>query len=260
VRTIPQDEFGLDVEALEQELRRDPSPAFFYVLPTFQNPSGRTLPVERRQRLVALAHEYSMTVLEDDPYGRVRYEGKTLPTLFELEAGERILYSSSFSKVVAPGARVGYFVLPSELMTSIETVATNVYLTPGLLAQACVFEFLRRGNLEPNLERVCGLLGARRNAMLEALARKFPNNASWSRPEGGYFLWIDFPKGVNASELLARAEAVGVTFVKGVDFYPDGQGGHCSARLAFSFVSPEQIGEGIGRLAELLAEHPSITL
>ena len=114
VRTVSQDDEGIDVDALEQELRRDPSPAFLYVLPTFQNPSGRTLPLERRRRLVELTREHDLLVLEDDPYGRVRYDGEALPTLFELEGGERVLYSSSFSKIVAPGARVGYFVLPAD--------------------------------------------------------------------------------------------------------------------------------------------------
>ena len=253
VRAIPQDEVGLDVDALEQELRRDSSPAFLYALPTFQNPTGRTLPIQRRRRLVELTGVYPLTVLEDDPYGLVRYEGEALPTLFELDGSQRILYSSSFSKVVAPGARVGYFVLQPELMASMEIVATNVYLTPGLLAQATVYEFLRRGSLEPNIERVRRLLGMRRDAMLEALAREFPTSVSWNRPDGGYFLWLEFPHGVDAGELLRQSEADGVSFVKGSDFYLDGLGGHGSARLAFSLASPAEIHEGIGRLAVLVA-------
>src|SRR5438874_4892366 len=136
VHAIPQDDDGLDVDALERELRRDPSPAFLYALPTFQNPSGRTLPLDRRHRLVELVGEHPLTVLEDDPYGRVRFDGEALPTLHELEGGERVLYSSSFSKIVAPGARVGYFVLPAEVAAALEAVAQNVYLTPSLIGQA----------------------------------------------------------------------------------------------------------------------------
>src|SRR5438132_4576433 len=154
LRMVPQDDEGLDVEALERELARDSAPAFLYVLPTFQNPSGRTLPLERRRRLVELAREHSLTVLEDDPYGRVRFEGGALPTLHSLDGGERVLYSSSFSKIVAPGARVGYFVLTSELAAALESVAVNVYLTPGLVGQATVYEFIRRGSLESNIARV----------------------------------------------------------------------------------------------------------
>jgi DNA-binding transcriptional MocR family regulator len=252
VRAVPQDEEGLDVDALERELERDRTPAFLYVLPTFQNPSGRTLPLERRRRLVELAREHSLTVLEDDPYGRVRFDGEALPTLHELDRGEQVLYSSSFSKIVAPGVRVGYFVLPADVAAAVESVAVNVYLTPVLVGQATVYEFIRRGNLEPNIDRVCDLLRKRRDAMLESLDEALPEIRS-SRPEGGYFLWIDFPESVDAAELLGRAEAAGVTFVRGADFYRDGLGGRSSARLAFSFVSPDEIRDGVDRLAALLA-------
>lgn len=252
VGTIPQDEDGLDVEALEANLSGDPAPAFLYALPTFQNPSGRTLPLERRRRLVELTEQYDIVVLEDDPYGRVRFEGEALPTLYELGGGERILYSSSFSKIVAPGVRVGYFVLPRELAAQLESVAVNVYLTPALVSQATVFEFVRRGSLESNIARVCELLKLRRDAMQEALDRELPD-ARASRPAGGYFLWLDFPDGVDSAALLERAEQAGVTFVRGADFYPNGSGGESSARLAFSFVSPDEIREGVTRLAGILS-------
>jgi len=253
VRTIPQDEEGLDVDALERELRRDPVPAFLYALPTFQNPSGRTLPLERRRRLVELAREHGLTVLEDDPYGRVRFEGEAPPTLFELGGGEQVLYSSSFSKVVAPGVRVGYFVLSEELARQVEAAAVNVYLSPSIVAQATVFEFVRRGNLEPNAARVAGLLRVRRDAMLGALERELPQ-ARWSHPQGGYFLWLDLPDGIEAAEALALGEQAGVTFVKGADFFPGGAGGRSSARLAFSYVAPGEIEQGVARLAGVVAE------
>jgi 2-aminoadipate transaminase len=253
VCTIPQDEDGLDVDALERELRRDRSPAFLYALPTFQNPSGRTLPLERRHRLVELAREHSLTVLEDDPYGRVRFDGGALPTLHELDGGENVLYSSSFSKIVAPGARVGYFVLPPDVAAALESVAVNVYLTPVLVGQATVYEFIRRGALDANIARVSELLKTRRDAMLDALDAEMPG-AHPSRPEGGYFVWLDFPDGVDAGELFVRSEQAGVTFVRGSDFFPAGTGGgRSSARLAFSYVSPEEIREGVSRLARLLA-------
>jgi DNA-binding transcriptional MocR family regulator len=253
LRTVPHDGEGLDVEALELELRRDPAPAFLYLLPTFQNPSGRTLSLDRRRRVVELAAEHGLTVLEDDPYGLVRFEGEALPTVFELDGGARVLFSSSFSKIVAPGVRVGYVVLPLELAAEVEAVAVNVYLTPALLTQATVFEFLRRGRLEPNVERVSGLLRVRRDAMLAALELELGGVATWSRPEGGYFLWLELPPGVDTGELLQRAEATGVSFVKGADFYPRGSGGRNTARLAFSFVSPSEIDEGVARLAVQLA-------
>ena len=252
VTAVPQDDDGLDLDVLERELRTGARPAFLYTIPTFQNPSGRTLPAERRRRLVELAREHELLVLEDDPYGLVRFEGTAPPTLFELAGGDGVVYGSSFSKTVAPGARVGYFVFPDDLARAVEVMAVSTYITPVLLAEATIYEFLRRGAFEPNLQRVRDLLRTRRDAMLSALEREFPEGARWSRPEGGYFLWLDLPDGTNADELLARAQTAGVTFVTGADFFPHGAGGWSSARLAFSFESPEAIGEGVGRLAALL--------
>jgi DNA-binding transcriptional MocR family regulator len=253
VVAVPHREHGIDLDALDSELRSGGKPAFLYVIPTFQNPSGRSLGVEGRLRLVELAAEHDLLVLEDDPYGLVRYEGVAPPTLFELEGGGRVVHSSSFSKIVAPGVRVGYLVLPEALAARVEAHATSTYITPALLSQATVFEFLRRGRLDSNLELVRSLLQARRDAMLEALDEHLGGTgAEWNRPEGGYFLWLDLPHAVDAVELLPRAEAAGVTFVPGPDFFPRGGGGRSAARLAFSFASPAQIADAVGRLASAL--------
>jgi DNA-binding transcriptional MocR family regulator len=202
--------------------------------------------------VIELAREHELLVLEDDPYGLVRYDGEPEPTLYELEGGRLVAYSSSFSKTVSPGVRVGYFVLPDELCRAIESIAVATYISPPFMTQATIWEFVRRGNFEPNLERVRGLLGARRDAMLAALERELPAGTRWSRPEGGYFLWLDLPDRVDAADLLRRAEETGVTFVKGSDFFPGGRGGRSSARLAFSFVSVDEIDEGVSRLGELV--------
>ena len=253
VTAIPQDDDGLDVDALEQALGRGQKPALLYSIPTFQNPSGRTLSVERRRRVVELAQEHDLLVLEDDPYGLVRFEGEPQPSLLELSGGGAA-YSSSFSKTISPGVRVGYFVFPSALAPKLEAIAVQTSISPALIGQATVHEFVRRGNFEPNLERVNGLLKARRDAMLEGLERHLPDGAVWSRPEGGYFVWLDLPDGVRAGELLQRAEDAGVTFVKGTDFFPHAMGGDNAARLAYSFVFPEEIDEGVTRLAALTAD------
>jgi len=249
VTALAMDEEGLEPHALERALQSGPKPAFLYTIPTFQNPSGRTLTTERRHRLVELAQEHDLLVLEDDPYGLVRFEGKPPPTLFELDGGDRVIYSSSFSKTIAPGLRVGYFVLPATLESELEAFAVSTYITPVLIGQATVFEFLRRGNLEPNLDRVTSLLRVRRDAMLEVLEGELPG-ARWSRPAGGYFIWLELPDQVDAAGLLDRAGPAGVTFVKGTDF----GGAPNTARLAFSFVSPDEIGEGVRRLAALARE------
>ncbi len=250
---VPMDDEGLDLDALTRELDTGPKPAFLYTIPTFQNPSGRTLSTERRHELVELARSRDLLVLEDDPYGLVRYEGEGVPSLHELEGGERVIYSSSFSKTIGPGLRVGYFVLPESLATAFESEAAFSYISPPYLPQATVFEFVSRGRFEPNLERVRSLLGARRDAMLAALESDFPPGAVWSRPDGGYFLWLDLPDGVETAELVPRATEAEVAFVAGSDFFPQGSSGRSSLRLAFSYPSPDEIREGIGRLAELVA-------
>src|SRR3954463_2113722 len=194
---LAMDDEGVVPEALEEALASGEKPAFVYLIATFQNPSGRTLSEERRRRVVEIAKAHDLLVLEDDPYGLVRYEGEAPPTLFELEGGERVIYASSFSKTVAPGVRVGYFVLPAALAAQIEALAVSTYITPVLLGQATVFEFLRRGNFDANLDRVRSLLRVRRDAMLEALEQELPA-ASWSRPEGGYFIWLELAQDIGA--------------------------------------------------------------
>jgi DNA-binding transcriptional MocR family regulator len=245
---VPMDDDGLIPDELPEG-----DFAFLYTIPTFQNPSGRTLSIERRLRLAELAAERNLLVLEDDPYGLVRYDGEPLPSVFELaEGAEQIAYCSSFSKTVAPGLRVGWYVLPPQLAVGIEALAVSTYISPPYLTQATVLEFLLRESFGPNLERVNGLLRLRRDAMLEALARVLPEDASWTQPEGGYFVWVELPSGPPSSELLAEAEEAGVTFVKGTDFYAGGRGGERALRLAFSFVSPEEIAEGVSVLGNLV--------
>jgi 2-aminoadipate transaminase len=250
VEAVPMDAEGLDLDALSAALGRGPRPAFVYTIPTFQNPSGRTLGLDRRRELVELVRERDVTLLEDDPYRLVRFDGEPLPTMHELAGGEGVVHASSFSKTVAPGLRVGYAVLPAQLVGPVEAVAVAAYITPVLLGQATVWEVIRRGAFFPNVERVQGLLGARRDAMLAALERELPERADWSRPEGGYFVWAEL--GVDTRELLTRAADAGVAIVKGSDFFPGGRGGETSARLAYSYVSPEEIGEGVAKLAALL--------
>jgi 2-aminoadipate transaminase len=252
VEALPMDDEGLDPDGLEQALRSGDRPAFLYTIPTFQNPSGRTLSAERRSALVDISRRHELTVLEDDPYGLVRFEGTAPPTLFDLEGGERITYSSSFSKTIAPGVRVGWFVLPAELAKRLEALAVSTYISPPFISQATVLEFVRRGLFEPNVERVSGLLKARRDAMLAALDEHFPG-AQRSQPEGGYFVWLDLSDGIDAAALLEQATEAGVTFVAGRDFFPESAGGESSLRLAYSFVSPAEISDGVGRLAAVAA-------
>jgi 2-aminoadipate transaminase len=255
VSSIPFGEQGIDLESLRRELKHAQAPAFLYTIPTFQNPSGRTQPLEVRRRLVELAREHQLLLIEDDPYALVRFEGEPLPSLFDLAGGEGVVYTSSFSKVASPGLRVGYVVAPQGIAEGLQETATRTYLAPSFLPQATVSEYLARGLLAPNLERICELLRSRRDAMLAALAAAFPPGATWSRPQGGYFIWLELPDGPGAEEVLSRSEEAGVTFVKGGDFFPNG-GGERSARLAYSFVSPDEIADGVARLGAVLAGEP----
>jgi 2-aminoadipate transaminase len=253
VVALPMDDEGLEPDALAAELARRGDISFVYTIPTFQNPSGRTLSEERRRRIAELAAEHGVPVLEDDPYGRVRYEGTAPPSLHELEGGRLVTYTSSFSKTVAPGVRVGWFVLPEELAAGFEERAVSTYISPPLLSQAIVHELIARGSFEPNLERITDLLRVRRDAMLESLERELGGTgARWSRPQGGYFVWLDLPGGTDVATLLAQATEAGVTFVRGSDFFPAGGGGSAAARLAFSYESPERISEGVALLAACL--------
>jgi 2-aminoadipate transaminase len=249
---LPMDDEGLDPDALAAELRsRSDAPSFLYAIPTFQNPSGRTLSAERREHLVDLVREHGLAVLEDDPYGLVRFEGAAPPSLLELEGGTLVTYTSSFSKTVAPGVRTGYFVLPAANAAGFEERAVSTYISPPFLPEALVWEYIRRGRFEPNLERVRDELRARRDAMLGALERHFGDDASWSRPDGGYFVWLDLDR-TDSNHLAVRAEEAGVGIVPGPGFFPRGSGlGGTSARLAYSYETPERIAEGIELLASL---------
>jgi DNA-binding transcriptional MocR family regulator len=251
---LAMDEEGVDPDALEQELKRDSErPSFLYTIPTFQNPSGRTLSVERRSRIAEILREHELATLEDDPYGLVRYEGDSPPTLHELAGEDLVTYTSSFSKTVAPGLRTGWFVLPAREAAAFEERAVSMYISPPFLTQATIAEFLRCGGFEPNLERIRGELRARRDTMLASLAAAFPGDTSWSRPDGGYFVWLELGERRDAAELARRAAEDGVGIVRGADFFPLGSGlGTSSARLAFSYETPERITEGIERLARLL--------
>jgi 2-aminoadipate transaminase len=254
VVALAMDDEGLDPDALEHELRRvGEPPSFLYTIPTFQNPSGRTLSAERRRRIATIVETHGLHVLEDDPYGLVRYEGEAPPTLRELSSSELVTYTSSFSKTVAPGLRTGYFVLPEEWVAPFAERAESLYITPPLLPQATIHELVERGRFEPNLERAREGLRERRDAMLAALSESFPSAVSWNRPEGGYFLWLDLAEGERVADLQVRAALDGVAIVPGFGFFPANTDlGGSSARLAFSYETPARITEGIERLARLL--------
>ena len=218
-----------------------------HIIPNFQNPAGYTLSAEKRTALLALAAEKDFTLFEDDPYIAIRFEGETLPTMLEQDDAGKVVYASSFSKTVCPGIRVGYLVGPQAVIKQIQTLATNTYISPNMVAQSIVNQFCRSGRLDSAIETVKEALRARRDALVTALERELPE-ATFTPPEGGYFMWVELPEGTNVAELEVRAKDKGVVFVKGTDFLL--AGGENTLRLAYSGVTPEEIDDGVTRLAE----------
>lgn len=248
---IPLEADGLDVEALARALAAGARPRFVHVIPNFQNPAGCTLSLEKRQQLLELARRYDFLIFEDDPYVDVRFEGESLPRIFDLDARrENVVYVSSFTKTVCPGVRVGYLLGPPAIVARLRRRATNTYISPCVASQGIVAEFCRGGGFERSLERVRTALRERRDAICEAVSEHLPE-ARFVKPEGGYFLWIDLPDG-DVRELEARARERGVVVVKGTDFFIEG--GERSLRLAYSAVPPAQLREGVARLASARRE------
>ena len=255
VVTVDRGGDGLDLDRLRELATGSPRPKLLYVLPTFHNPTGRTLTLEQRHGLAELALDHDLLVFEDDPYGLLRVEGEALPCVHELlrERGgeDLVIFSSSFSKTVAPGLRVGYLVLPEGLVAPLEALVTRTYVSPPLLSQAQLHDFLAAGYFEKHLEFLRLFLRSRRDALLEVLEEEMPREAAWTRPAGGYFLWLELPEVVDAAELNERACAAGVAFVPGAGFF-HGDRGRSTARLAFSYPSVDEIRIGAHRLAGLV--------
>jgi 2-aminoadipate transaminase len=238
---------GIDVEALARLLDGGLRPKLAHIIPNFQNPAGYTLSRAKRDRLLELAREYDFLVFEDDPYVELRFSGATLPTMLSLDESDHVVYASSFSKTVCPGIRVGYLVGPTDVIAKIVYLATNTYISPNMVAQSIVNQFVRGGRIQGSIETVKNALRERASRLGDALQRELPE-ARFQPTEGGYFMWVDFPDDVDVDAVFTAAGERGVAFVKGSDFLLEG--GEHSLRLAYSGVTPEQIDEGVKRLAE----------
>ena len=247
VRMVELETDGISTEALESLLGDGVRPKLAHVIPNFQNPAGYTLSAAKRTQLLALAAEYDFTIFEDDPYVSIRFEGETIPSMFSQDDAGRVVYASSFSKTVCPGIRVGYLVGPQAVIKQIQGIATNTYISPNMVAQSIVNEFCRSGRMDGAIATVKDALRERRDTLVSALARELPE-ARVSPPSGGYFMWVELPEGVRVADLEVAAKEREVLFVKGTDFLMEG--GENTLRLAYSGVTPEQIDEGVTRLAD----------
>ena len=257
--TIPSDADGMQIDALEEVIRTGPK--FNYVLPNFQNPMGVTLSLERRKRLVALANQYGIPLIEDDPYGQLRYEGEHIKPIVVLDdeyhengGGQyqgNVIYLSTFSKTLAPGIRLAWVIAPEQVITKLVQAKQGMDLHTASLNQMVAYEVAHEGFLDEHIETIRAVYSRRRDLMIQTMEETFPPGVSWTRPQGGLFLWVTLPEYMDSAEVLKFAIEQKVAFVPGTAFFPN-EGGHNSMRLNFSNASDENIIEGTRRLGKVL--------
>ena len=253
VITVPLQEDGTDVAALERELQRLSESGrrakLFYTIPNFQNPTGVTTSLEKRKRIVELAHQYGFLVIEDDAYSDLRYRGQRIPTIYSLDDQGRVAYLSTFSKIMAAGMRLGWVVATPELIGTIASLKSEGGTSP--FAGAVAAEFCASGTLVEHVAELTAIYSSRHDAMLKTLKESMPDSVRWTDPDGGFFVWVDLPDGVSATKLSAAAREKGVEFLPGTACHFEGRGDQ-TLRLSYSFANEEQIGEGIPILADLI--------
>jgi len=254
--TVPVDEYGMRTDLLEEALRTGPK--FIYVLPNFQNPTGTTLPLERRMKIIELADRYGVPIIEDDPYGQLRYEGEDIPSVEILDSRVReqngtytgnVIYLSTFSKILAPGLRLAWVVAPDTVIRKLALAKQGTDLNTSTFNQIVAHEVGQHGFIDRHVEVMKRVYLERRNAMLDSLEEHMPEGVTWTHPQGGLFLWVTLPQNINSTELLPETIEENVAYVPGEFFHPDGSGKN-TIRLNFSFCNPEKINEGISRLGK----------
>lgn len=260
--TVKSDKFGMLPDSLEEQLKTGPK--LMYAIPNFQNPTGISFSLERRKKIVELADKYGVPIIEDDPYGRLRYSGDDIPTLAQLDSEMRgqtncdyngnVIYLSTFSKILAPGIRLAWVIGPHEAVSKMAQAKQGVDLNTSTFNQLIAYEVGKDGFIDKHLEVIKRVYHERRDVMLDALDEHFPQSITWTRPDGGLFLWATLPEGNDAAELMKEALKENVAYVPGGSFHPLG-GGDNTMRLNFSFSNPQTINEGIGRLARVLKTH-----
>ena len=248
---VESDEGGVMLDKLEEAIKQH-HPKLFYVIPSFQNPSGRTLAADRRKPIAELAAKYGFLVLEDDPYRDLRYTGEHLPTIKSYDTTGHVAYMGSFSKIISPGLRVGFVVAQKDILRKCTIGKQGTDLHTPNLNQAIVDQFLRRGLLKNHIESILPAYKEKLELMLKELD-SFPEGTKYIVPEGGLFIWVELPEGIQAKAMLEKAVERHVAYVPGTHFYPYG-GHHNTLRLNFSNSTPEQIREGMGKLRKLIEE------
>ena len=249
---VESDEGGVMLDKLEEAIKEH-HPKLFYVIPSFQNPSGRTLAADRRKPIAELAAKYGFLVLEDDPYRDLRYTGEHLPTIKSYDQTGHVAYMGSFSKIISPGLRVGYLVAEKDILRKCTIGKQGTDLHTPNLNQAIVDQFLRRDMLDKHIASIIPAYREKMELMLKEL-ESFPEGTRYTVPEGGLFIWVEMPESFNATEVFQKAVEAGVAYVPGTHFYPYG-GHHNTFRLNFSNSTPDQIREGMAKLRKLFEEN-----
>ncbi len=258
--TVLSDADGMITDRLEQALQSNPK--FIYVLPNFQNPTGVTLSLERRERLVESANRHGIPIVEDDPYGQLRYEGEHLPSIEVLDCHNRgesecysgnVIYLGTFSKILAPGIRLGWVIAPTEVVNKLVQAKQGADLHTATFDQMVAYEVSHTDFLDRHIQFIRQVYHERRNVMLDCLEEHMPPGVTWTRPQGGLFLWVKLPDGLDATVMLRAAVEEKVAFVPGDSFFPAG-GGQNTLRLNFSNATPEKINEGIARLGKVFRQ------
>lgn len=258
--TVPSDDHGMITESLEEALRTGPK--FIYLLPNFQNPTGVTIPFERRMKIIELADRYGVPIIEDDPYGQLRFEGDHIPPVVHLDNQYRsnsngtsysgnVIYLSTFSKTLSPGLRLAWIIAPPEVIRKLVLAKQGADLHTATFNQVIAFEVAKDGFLDQHIKVIRETYRERRDVMLDTLVESMPEGVRWTHPEGGLFLWATMPDNIDSAELLKVALIEKVAFVPGGPFHPDGRGKN-TMRLNFSFCKPEIINEGISRLGRVV--------
>ena len=253
--SVPLDQDGMQMDALEDKLKELQKshirPKFLYTVPNFHNPAGVTMCLDRRKKLLELAERYEFLIVEDDPYGEIRFEGESLPSLLALGGLEHVIGLRTFSKISFPGLRLGWIVAREDIMNKIIVGKQAADLCSPALTQYIAYEFINRGWMDEYLEVVRREYPKKKDAMIEALKMYFPSSATWTDPQGGLFVWAKTPEGIDTQAMFTEAISKKVAYVVGIAFYPR-RDDNSHMRLNFSAVDPEHITEGIHRLGDLL--------
>lgn len=251
----PTDELGMRMDVLENLLKTQPRVKVIYTIPTFQNPSGRTMPESRRREMLALAEKYNVMILEDNPYFELRYSGEPVPAIKSMDVNGRVIYAGSYSKVLAPGIRMGFACAPREVIGKMVVAKQTSDVHSNLFFQMVISEYLNRYDLDAHIEQVRGLYRHKRDVMLDAIGRHFDKRVSVTHPDGGLFLWVQLPDGCDGFALCERAGAQKVAAVPGVSFLVNDEMKSPGIRLNFSLPSDSQIETGIAILGKVIEDY-----